>query len=264
MRHFADDWTGKNVSPNARRPAFGLQALPGAAELGTTEFVYRQLLDAVLSQRLRPGVRLQEQSLSEIFDTGRSTVRAVLQRLALEGVVDLRANRGARVDRPDAPEVKDLFEARRVIEGELAARAAGRARRGEIGVADAGPLMALAREEQVHLEAGRRGAGLRLACDFHLALARLGGNAALSVALERQVVRTALAVGAFEQSSHDFAGPRSRLGLVEAVMAGDVRAARRGMHAHLDALEASLDLDGTDPGDALDAAFAHLEGQRSR
>ena len=240
------------------KPAFGLEALPGSAELGGAEFVYRQLLDAVLSQRLRPGARLQEQALSGIFDTGRATVRAVLQRLAHDGVVDLRANRGARVDRPGAAEVRDLFDARRVIECELAARVAGRARAGEIDPADVEALAALAREEAEHVAAGRRGAALRLACDFHLDLARLAGNASLVVALERQVLRIALAIGAFERPGHGFAGGSSRLELLDVLLAGDARAARRAMRAHLDALEGSLELDGPEADGELGAAFAHL------
>ena len=256
---------GTGGGGNARPTAFGLEPLPGAAELAPAEFVYRQVLDAVLSQRLRPGARLQEQALSGIFDTGRSTVRAVLQRLALEGVVDLRANRGARVDRPDPAEVADLLDARRIVESELAARAAARAGCGLPG--DAGEvvkrLRALAREEGGHARAGRRGAALRLACDFHLGLARLGDNAALAVALERMVVRTALAVGAFERPRHRFEGARSRTGLLDVVIGGDARAARRAMRAHLDALEASLDPVGEGGGGELDDAFAHLSGGAS-
>ncbi len=256
--HFSHDSGTQTVSARAHKPAFGLESLPGSAELGAPEFVYRQLLDAVLSQRLRPGARLQEQALAGIFDVGRATVRAVLQRLAHDGVVDLRANRGARIDRPDAAEVADLFEARRVIECETAARAAARAKRGEIGAPDMRPLGALAREEAAHAKAGRRGAALRLACDFHLGLARLGGNVSLVVALERTVVRVALAVGAFERPAHDFVGATSRLILVDAVLDGDARAARRAMRAHLDALEASLDPEGGEASGDLDAAFAHL------
>ena len=253
----ARDGTASTTRPP--KPAFGMEALPGSAELGAAEFVRRQLLDAVLSQRLRPGARLQEQALSGIFDTGRSTVRAVLQRLAHDGVVDLRAHRGARVDRPEPAEVADLFDARRVIECELAARTAARAKAGELGAGDARALVALAREEADHVRAGRRGAALRLACDFHLGLARLGGNASLATALERQVVRIALAVGAFERPRHDFDGAASRLDLIGVLLGADARAARRAMRLHLDALEASLDLDGAERGGELGDAFAHLD-----
>jgi len=102
-----------------RESAFGLESLPDAAEPSTSEFVYRQILDAVLSQRLRRGARLTELALAEIFSIGRSTVRDVLQRLALEGVVDMRVNRGAVVSEPQPDEVRSLFEARRAMRSHL-------------------------------------------------------------------------------------------------------------------------------------------------
>lgn len=247
-----------STDTEARVPAFGLEPLPGTANLSTSEYVYRQILDAVLSQRLRPGARLTELALADIFSIGRSTVRDVLQRLAFEGVVDVRANRGAVVSEPAADEVRALLEARRVIECELVSRAADATSRGEIEVATVEALALLTNDESEHVAAGRRGAALRLACEFHIALARFGGVPPLLDALERQVVRTALAIGLYERPAHGFDAARSRLALLTPVAAGDARTARRDTRRHLDALECSLDLAAPGIGGDLGAAFRHL------
>ena len=221
--------------------------------------MYRQILDVVLSQRLRPGARLTELALADIFSIGRSTVRDVLQRLSFEGVIDLRANRGATVSAPTPDEVRDLFEARRVIECELVARAAGAVRREEVAPVTVEKLADLTVAEAEHVAAARRGAALRLACEFHLELARFGGVPPLHDALKRQVVRTALAIGLYERPVHAFDAALSRRSLLEPVVAGDARAARRVTRVHLDALERSLDLVEPAGGNGdLGAAFRHL------
>jgi len=241
-----------------RTSAFGLEALPGTTELSTPEFVYRQILDAVLSQRLRPGARLTELALAEIFSIGRSTVRDALQRLALEGVVDMRTNRGAMVSEPPPDEVRALFEARRVIECELAWRTAARIEASDLESDSIEALVPLTRSESEHVGAGRRGAALRLACEFHIALAGFGGVQPLCNALERQVVRTALAIGLYERPAHAFDAARSRQTLLEPIVAGKADAARLAMKTHLDALERSLDLVSPGLGGDLGAAFRHL------
>jgi DNA-binding GntR family transcriptional regulator len=247
----------RNV-PIRATSAFGLEALPGSDELSAAEFVYRQMLDAVLSQRLLAGARLQEQILADIFSVGRAPIRSALQRLASDGVVDVLPNRGASVSRPEVDEVHDLFDARRVIECELFGRSAVCHRKAEINASELVALRAHATREAEHIEAARRGAALRRACGFHVDLARLAGNASLVVALERMVIRIALAIGIYEKDRHDFDGPTSRLALINTLGQGDVRSAKKAMRVHLDAMQASLDLNDKAGTDSLGAAFAHL------
>jgi len=249
---------GDTADEGHRVSAFGLETLPGATELSTPEYLYRQMLDAVLSQRLRPGARLTEMALADIFSVGRSTVRDVLQRLSLEGVVDMRAHRGATVSEPRADEVRSLFEARRVIEGELVARTAAAISTGKVTASAIEALASLTRSEADHVDAGRRGAALRLAGEFHVALARFGGVPPLADALQRQVVRTTLAIGLYERPAHGFDAALSRQSLLSPIVSGDHRAARRAMARHLDRSERSLDLESGGIGGDLGAAFRHL------
>ncbi len=86
-----------------------------------TDAVYDILEDAIISCRIRPGTRLNEKMISDTLGISRSPVREALQRLAASGLVVSGANeRGYHVFHFTLHELKDLFQARRAIEGEIA------------------------------------------------------------------------------------------------------------------------------------------------
>src|SRR5262252_8793169 len=75
--------------------------------------------EAVLDHRLPPGTKLKEVALAEIFGVTRAVIRKALGRLAHMRLVELRPNRGAVVASPSVDEARDLFAARRAIEGAI-------------------------------------------------------------------------------------------------------------------------------------------------
>ncbi|WP_341893569.1 GntR family transcriptional regulator, partial [Variovorax sp. YR752] len=66
--------------------------------------VYEAIYAAVIDHRLAPGARLREEELAQAFDVSRTLVRQALHRLAQDGVVRLRPNRGAQVPEPTREE----------------------------------------------------------------------------------------------------------------------------------------------------------------
>jgi DNA-binding GntR family transcriptional regulator len=84
------------------------------------------LRDAILGGEYLPGERLVELQLTERFAASRFTVRAALQDLAAEGLVEMQRNRGAAVRKVSIAEAVEITEVRRVLEGLVAARAAER------------------------------------------------------------------------------------------------------------------------------------------
>ncbi|BBI63882.1 hypothetical protein HSBAA_51880 [Vreelandella sulfidaeris] len=78
--------------------------------------IYRAVSDAIVEQRLKPGARLREDALADVFGISRTGIRKILQRLALEQLVTLTPRRGASVTRPTADEAKDVFDARQLVE----------------------------------------------------------------------------------------------------------------------------------------------------
>lgn len=81
-----------------------------------SEDVYRELRADVLSCRLRPGVKLQINSLAEDRNVSLSSVREALSRLSAEGLVVAEPQRGFRVAPVSLQDLTDLTETRIDIE----------------------------------------------------------------------------------------------------------------------------------------------------
>ena len=92
----------------------------------TRRTVAEALRAAILRGEFVPRQRLVEADLCERFGTSRFIVRAVLQDLAAQGLVEFQRNRGARVREISIAEAIEITEVRKVLEGLEAARAAER------------------------------------------------------------------------------------------------------------------------------------------
>lgn len=103
-----------------------LQALGGGAEL-LSERAYRLIEERIVTLALPPGALLSETTLAGELGMGRTPVRAALQRLAHEGLVQFIRGRGARISPIDTRAYVRLLEARERVEGLVAALAARRA-----------------------------------------------------------------------------------------------------------------------------------------
>ena len=71
------------------------------------ESVYRALRRAIIEQALKPGMKLPEDSIGEQLGVSRTLVREAFGRLAVEGLVELKPNRGASVAYPTLEEARD-------------------------------------------------------------------------------------------------------------------------------------------------------------
>jgi DNA-binding GntR family transcriptional regulator len=82
------------------------------------------LREAILRGEYTPGERLVEAQLIERFQASRFNVRAALQELATDGLIEVQRNRGAHVRKVSLAEAVEITEVRMVVEGLVAARAA--------------------------------------------------------------------------------------------------------------------------------------------
>jgi DNA-binding GntR family transcriptional regulator len=89
----------------------------------TVDALADALRDRILNADLAPGERLVERDIVETYDVARGTVRAALQRLEYEGLVEVETHRGAFVRQLDRDGLRDLFELRTALELECAYRA---------------------------------------------------------------------------------------------------------------------------------------------
>lgn len=210
------------------------------SSLSATEMVIRdRIWNAVLDRRFRPGVKLPEAEIGEMFRVSRTVVRKVLLVLEQEGIVTLPLNRGAYIRAPAAAEILEALEAVQLVSGYLVRRLA---RGGE------GSGSRLRR----HYEAQRRTDGQgqesvhRLAIEFFVLLAHLGGNRTLWVMQERNLICVSQGLMLFQKAPLARLHHSFQFSIVESIEAGDGDAAVAALTAYLTGLGDSLTLE--DPG----------------
>src|SRR5262249_35387787 len=136
--------------------------------------ICRALRNAIIEQALVPGAKLPEDAIGERFGVSRTIVRHALGRLAAEGLVELRRNRGAMVASPSWDEARDIFDVRIGLERLVISRVAGRLQPDQI------------RALEAHVDAEERARGnneplsIRLATEFHIVLAEMTGSPVLA------------------------------------------------------------------------------------
>jgi len=134
-----------------------------------------RLRDMIVDGTLPAGARIHEQSLCDAFGISRTPLREALKVLANEGLVELRANRGARVAALTEAELAELFEALSGLERHAAELAAARATAGELAA-----LRTLHGRMEREWQRGRRTAYAKLNNDIHRTIVELAKNATLA------------------------------------------------------------------------------------
>ena len=99
-------------------------AVPG--KVTRAEELRLQLADEIVRGALPPGAALDETEIAERFNVSRTPVREALRQLAVSGLVDTRAHRGAVVARPSLDRLIGMFEAMAELEALCAGLAAER------------------------------------------------------------------------------------------------------------------------------------------
>jgi DNA-binding GntR family transcriptional regulator len=196
----------------------------------------RQLRERILGGEYVPGERLGEVELAEKLGVSRTPVREALRMLAAEGLVDITANKGARVIEYPRRDLDHIFQIRAHVEG-LAARAAAET----ASDADIDRLDQIATELKEHSAAGRLDDVYRLNADYHSTLNGLAGSSVV-IATVGQLIHASVLLRTLH-SFDEAARRRSadhHLEIVAALRARDADWAEAVMHAHLLSARASL------------------------
>ena len=90
---------------------------PGTQAVTAEEEAYRHIHAAIRLGRYRAGDRLVPETIAAEIGTSRMPVREAFRRLATEGLVAIRPNRGATVNKLDVEGMTEIFEMRAVLEG---------------------------------------------------------------------------------------------------------------------------------------------------
>ncbi|MCY1173546.1 Transcriptional regulator NanR [compost metagenome] len=239
----------EQLQPLKKQPRAGKAGRSGTQD----DIVYAHIFEAILEQRLAPGTKLSEEALGEIFGVSRTIIRRALSRLAHEGVVLLRPNRGAVVASPSVEEARQVFMARRLVERAITELAVQHATAEQIA-----ELRQMVNDERDSFSRGDRGAGIRLSGEFHLKLAEAAKNAPL-ISFQRSLVsQTSLIIAQYESGSRSHCSFDEHNRLIDAIESRDAERAVMLMMHHMDHIDDKLNLDEGGASDDLHAVFSHL------
>ncbi|POF31600.1 GntR family transcriptional regulator [Roseibium marinum] len=198
--------------------------------MNRSEQICSALRSAILERALMPGMKLPEDSLGERFGSSRTIVRQALERLAAEGLVELRRNRGAVVATPSLEEARDLFDLRSQIEDLVVSRL--------IVNLSAKKLDALNAhlDKEIAAEKGPEPVSIRLATEFHILMAQLTESPVLIRYVEDVGYRCGLTLALYSRPHSTDCGIQEHREIIEALSKGDAARARELMRHHLGAV----------------------------
>ena len=228
--------------------------------------IAQRVVESILAQKLKPGERLGEQELADMFGVSRTLVREALMQLQARGFVEVRSRKGWYVVEPSIEQARDAFAARRAVES-------GMLRESELVRAAGRPLQAVikrlrqhVREEQDAIAAADVATRTFLLADFHVCLAECLGHRVLCGLLRDLTARTTL-VASLYQSSHDAREScADHARIVAALAEGDADGAAALMLSHIGGVEDALgqSVATVDPVERLRASLAPLARVVSR
>lgn len=202
----------------------------------SSDSVYLDLRSRIVARELKPAQRLQEVKIANEMGVSRTPVREALRRLAVEGLVRIVPNSGARVASPTEAEIDNVFRVREYLESMSVKLACehGIETRVIDRIEDS-----LIREEKAFFNRDMEG-WLSANNEFHLQIAEAGKNSVLCEYIENVILRTNVFVfffDSFGSVNNSLSGHRA---ILHAVVAGDGRKALAKLKEHLEESRGSL------------------------
>ncbi|QWC20987.1 FadR family transcriptional regulator [Bacillus haikouensis] len=208
--------------------------------------VEERIKGMIQSGRFKEGEKLPSvRELCEMFEVGRSAVRDAMTTLKGKGILQVKQGEGAYVRAfntenffttqlmlPDTKDIRELFEARKMIEPELAGMAAEKRTIEDIRILES----FLSQEMMANWEADY---------EFHMKIARITGNrilvklmAFISASTRKAMIDVHQHIQSREDISNLVGDQHNRI--FKSIQSGDAPAARENMIRHLDFVEKLL------------------------
>lgn len=227
--------------PQVPPPAAGpeVRMLPGArprTPQSLRDIAYGAVKHRIATLGFRPGEYLSETYLSAILGLGRTPVHQALDRLALEGLVDVIPRKGALVRPIDPREALEIIEVRLVNEIHCVRLAALHADADDIRhltdiLAQAAQWMLMRKTEQLML----------LDRKFHAVLAAASRNAVLGECLTRLHDRSLrFWFVSLDTPGHHATVQAQHEAILAAIRDRDVAGAEEAMRAHVEAFRRNV------------------------
>ena len=195
------------------------------------------LLSAIVEGRIKPGNRLSENQLAEVFGVSRTLVREALSRLEARNIVLVKPRKGWFVVEPSATEAAEVYATRRIIEfGYLVNSAPFTAEQ----IAD---LQQHIDEERAAVELGDKTRLTYLMGDFHVRIVKQSGNATLVETMRTLAARTNLISLRYQSEHNALSSHQDHLEIFNAIRHGDMKTAAQLSYQHLEDVEAGIMID---------------------
>ena len=208
--------------------------------ISLAEKAYLQLKESILTLQLRPGMFLNELTLSEMLGIGRMPVHQAVQRLKGEGLVEVIPRKGL-VIRPDSlKDMLSLLEARLAIEPNITALAAERASKEQIAA-----LKKIVMDSKRIVNQSERMSFMSLDRAFHALIGDAAGNKILADA-QRPLHERSELIWHLRVMREDglVVNQREHMNIFTAIAERDAHAARKAMEDHIHSLHNRI-LDGS-------------------
>ena len=205
----------------------------------SAEQIAERIWLSIAERRLRPGMRLKENELAEVFGVSRARVRQALAILEREGLVNSEVNKGAFVAEPSVEDARDIFYVRRTVEKRVLERLVGR-----LSTAKLETIRAHVEQERIANAANDQRNIIKLSGGFHQMLAEMSEAEFLSGLMRDLISRSSLITAAFRDSDKFNCGPDEHEEILEHLRSGDLEKAQTAMFHHLEHVEKELRLNG--------------------
>lgn len=195
--------------------------------LSLAEKVREELLSRILDGTIRPGERIIELRVAEEFGTSQAPVREALRGLETLGVVEASRYRGARARLLNSRELAEISDVRAELEGYAASLAASSFKGNTVDLEALVETMrraAKAKDVRRFAEANT---------DFHRLIVSSAGNAILLDIWSLLDVKAHTVMNVLRSQRDLTLVANSHVPIIEALNAGDARAARRTTRAHV-------------------------------
>jgi len=200
--------------------------------MNATQRTYQTLLDQIVSRRIPAGEVLEERRLADELDVSRTPLRAAMNRLLGEGMLERLSNGSIVVRSFGVTDLLELLQIRSLLESEAAAMATGRI--------PAEPLEGLRTRLQALLNAQTPDEKSDWEVDnaLHDLVAAYCGNrnlASMITATRRQVRMCDVE----RLPQRQVQAREEHLAIVQGLLSGDSARARQAMAAHLESVRRS-------------------------
>lgn len=211
-------------------------------QLSLVDQAYEAIKEKVIALHFLPGQYLNEAAICAQLNIGRTPVHQALQRLHIEGLVEVLPRKGIVVQPDSLAEILKILEARLTVEPELARNCAANVRSGELTADDATRLLAIATATDANVEPPDIQAFTSNDRWFHREVGRMSGNGVMAdfarMLHERSTRFWYLNLW---QTIDVSKSNNQHLQIAQAIADGDEQAAGQAMADHIGALHDRLD-----------------------